>query len=168
MTGAGWVLQDTPKKVTYDLDLTKNIDANNIFIAETGLTGTISSMLGNKLCHNKNISLGNLTQDGRYRVYNASSSEFPEADGILEVVTNFNLRTLTFYTPKKKYMRYGTTNGTSNSYGAWREVGNTSYDINNYSTTQETIELINSLIGVPKTSLIEQTNRIIEMLKGEK
>ena len=234
VTGTGWVLQDTPKKVTYDLDLGSSLSSSNLFIAETGVTGTISAMYGNKFAHNKNYSsINKITQDGRYRVYNASSSDFPESNGILDVVTTPDFSTLTFYTPKKKYMRYGV----SNSYGAWREVGNTSYDINNYytktqtdsaiqtaidaipptdlssyytktqtdsaiqntvrnnlssyytktevdnaianidipevdlsdySTTDETVELINNLVGIPRASLIEQTNRIIEKLKGEK
>jgi hypothetical protein len=183
-----WELQETPSNNVYDIVLPSAIKMSETFVAETGVNGSIANMYGCKFLFDKNDSdLGRICVDGRYRVENGSTSTFPEAYGILDVITNLDFKRYTFYTTQKTYMKYEYANRENNGQypGSWQEIGNNRYNINNYytkkevdsavstaltsySTTQETIELINSLIGVPKSSLIEQTNRIIEMLKGEK
>jgi hypothetical protein len=176
-----WELQDTPKKAMYDLTLTSSINKDDIFIAETGLQGTIGNILGNKYSYDKVLyAISQISQDGRYRVYNGDAT-FPEPIGIVDAVVGFDFKHFTFHSPTKTYVKCDTISGTSSTSNPWREICNTSYNINSYytkrevdnaltsyPTTEQTVELINSLIGVPKTSLIEQTNRIIEMLKGEK
>jgi hypothetical protein len=97
------------------------------------------------------------------------------------LIKHVDFKHFTFHSPTKTYVKCDTISGTSSTSNPWREICNTSYNINSYytkrevdnaltsyPTTEQTVELINSLIGVPKSSLIEQTNRIIEMLKGEK